>query len=137
MLQGFKSFILRGNVIELATAVVVGAAFSALVSAIADGLINPVVASLGGARVDGLVVQLVEGNEASVVDPGLVITAAVQFLITAAVVYFVFVLPMNRHAEHRRRDDKEAEPTVPEDIALLTEIRDLLRSSQAPDRPHG
>ena len=134
MVHGFKSFVLRGNVIELATAVVVGAAFSALVSAIADGLINPVVAAMGGAQVDGLAFHLVQGNDASVVDPGLVITAAVQFLITAAVVYFVFVLPMNRHAEHRRRDDKEAEPTVPEDIALLTEIRDLLRSSRTPPR---
>lgn len=90
------------------------------------------VASLGGAEVDGLAFRLVQGNDASLVDPGLVITAAVQFLITAAVVYSVFVLPMNRHAEHGRRDDLEAEPTVPQDVELLTEIRDLLRSARTP-----
>ena len=132
VLQGFKAFILRGNVIELATAVVVGAAFSALVAAIGDGLINPVVASLGGAQVNGLAFRLVAGNDASLVAPGLVLTAAVQFLITAGVVYFVFVLPMNRHAEHRRRDEQPVEPTVPQDIELLTEIRDPLRSPRTP-----
>lgn len=130
MIRGFKRFLLRGNVIELATAVVVGAAFSALVGSIADGLINPAAASLGGGQVDGLAFRLVAGNEASLLDPGLALTAALQFLITAAVVYSVFVVPMNRHAERTRLDEPEAAPT-PADVALLTEIRDLLRDGRS------
>lgn len=124
ILQGFKDFVMRGNVIDLAVAVVVGAAFAAVVKAFADYVINPIIAALGGGNVHGLAFQLVDGNEKSIVDFGAVITAAITFLITMLVVYFVFVLPMNKIRE-RTAPEAVAED-VPEDVALLKEIRDLL-----------
>ena len=127
MVKGFKDFILRGNVIDLAVAVVIGAAFGAIVTAFTANIINPLVAALGGADSPGLGYTLVEGNEASRIDFGLVITAAINFLIVAAVVYFILVLPMNKLKERRRSGEEEgqAEPT---DVELLIEIRDLLAS---------
>ena len=86
MLKGFKDFILRGNVIDLAVAVVIGAAFTAIVTSFADNLINPLIASVGGANADGLGFYLRAGKEATFIDFGKIITAALNFLITAGVV---------------------------------------------------
>ncbi|MFV0458585.1 MAG: large-conductance mechanosensitive channel protein MscL [Actinomycetales bacterium] len=126
MLKGFKDFILRGNVIDLAVAVVIGGAFTAIVTAFSDSIINPLIASIGGTNVDGLGFRVVADNAATFVDFGAVITAAINFLLVAAVVYFVLVAPMNHLAE-RRKKGEEPEPEAPsEDVILLTEIRDLL-----------
>ena len=130
IVQGFKEFVMRGNVIDLAVAVVVGAAFAAVVKAFSDYIINPIIAALGGGNIHGLAFQLVSGNDKSIVDFGAVITAAITFLITMLVVYFVFVLPMNKARELTTRPGEE-ESAVPEDIALLTEIRDLLAAQKA------
>ena len=130
IVQGFKEFVMRGNVIDLAVAVVVGAAFAAVVKAFSDDIINPIIAALGGGNIHGLAFQLVSGNDKSIVDFGAVITAAITFLITMLVVYFVFVLPMNKARELTTRPGEE-ESAVPEDIALLTEIRDLLATQKA------
>lgn len=123
MIKGFRDFILRGNVIDLAVAVVIGGAFTLLVNAVVSGLIDPIVKKvIGGNEVAGTV-SLFGVN----FDIGLVITAAITFLVTAAVVYFVFVAPMN-HAKAKRAaklGEPEAEE-VPDDVALLREIRDLL-----------
>jgi large conductance mechanosensitive channel len=131
MLKGFKDFIMRGNVIDLAVAVVIGTAFTALVKAFGDFIIAPILASLGGVDTAGWGFQIVAGNEATFVDIGAVIAAAITFLITAAVVYFVFVAPINKAREIQRKrlgvQDEPAEP-APTDVELLTEIRDLLRS---------
>lgn len=126
MLKGFKEFIMRGNVIDLAIAVIIGTAFTALVTVIANSLINPLIAAIGGQREIGLAVQLVQNNEKSIMDFGAVITAALNFLIIAAVVYFLIVLPMKTIMERRRRGE-EPPPQEPTDVELLTEIRDLLR----------
>lgn len=136
MIKGFRDFILRGNVIDLAVAVVIGAAFAALVTVIADAIINPVIASFGGADASGLGFQIVSGNEATFVDIGAVITGAITFLITAAVVYFIFVAPMNALQERRKAQlGVEPEPEeLPADVALLTEIRDLLARREV-ERP--
>ncbi|WP_336661034.1 large conductance mechanosensitive channel protein MscL [Leucobacter sp. USHLN153] len=122
MLKGFKEFILRGNVIELAVAVVIGAAFNALVQRVVDSLINPVIGMVFRAdSLDGaLKVGLPGGGEIAF---GAVIGAALNFLIVAAVVYFVFVLPMNKF-----RPKVAEAPTGPSDIDLLGEIRDLLKA---------
>lgn len=126
MLKGFKDFVLRGNVIDLAVAVVIGTAFTAIVTSISDNLISPIIAALGGGEVTGLTTQLRGGNEASIIDWAAVITAAINFVIVAAIVYFLFVAPMNRLREMRRRGETE-EPDAPsEDVLLLREIRDLL-----------
>ncbi|MER7082971.1 large conductance mechanosensitive channel [Saccharopolyspora kobensis] len=128
MFKGFKEFLMRGNVIDLAVAVVVGSAFTALVTSFTTSIIKPVIAATGGGNVTGLSIQLREGNEASIIDFAAVINAVITFLITAAVVYFLFVLPMKTFNERR----KKAETTVvdPTDVELLQEIRDLLRREQ-------
>ena len=132
MLKGFKDFILRGNVVDLAVAVVIGTAFAAIVTAFTAGIIQPLINVIGSPEAGGLRVQLVAGNDGTVVDFSAVITAAINFLIVAAVVYFVIVLPLNRLKERRARG-VEAGPAEPTDVELLAEIRDLLRA-QGPDR---
>ena len=136
VLKGFKEFLLRGNIVELAVAVVIGTAFVALVGRVTESVINPVLAAVGGGGdIPGLAVQLVAGNPATIVDFGAVIGALLQFVITAAVVYFVFVVPMNRLAELRKRGEVPAEDAPAPDVELLTEIRDLLAAQQQrPDR---
>jgi large conductance mechanosensitive channel len=125
LVQGFKEFVMRGNVIDLAVAVVVGGAFAALVKSFADNIINPVIAALGGADEIGLGFSV----NGQFVNLGAVITALFTFVITMAVVYFVFVLPMNKARAMAKITPKAAE--TPADVVLLTEIRDLL-ANQAP-----
>lgn len=130
MLKGFKDFILRGNVIELAVAVVIGSAFTAIVTAFTDNLINPLIAALGSPDVSGLGFAIRQGDAATFLDFGAVITAALNFLIIAAVVYFILVAPMNKISEMQaaRKEvtpDEEAPASI--EAELLTEIRDLLK----------
>ena len=126
MLKGFRDFILRGNVVELATAVIIGAAFTAIVTAFTDSLLEPLLNTIGGAEVTGLVFEIISGNPSTYLDFAAVITAVINFLLVAAVVYFVIVAPMNKFNEMREaRLETSAEPEVTE-ADLLTEIRDLL-----------
>ncbi|GDY33499.1 hypothetical protein GTS_51320 [Gandjariella thermophila] len=128
--QGFKDFISRGNVIELAVAVVIGTAFTAIVTAFTNGIIKPFINTLGGNQaVHGLGFRVLPGNDATFVDVGGVINAAINFLIIAAVVYFGLVLPMNKLRERRRRGEEKG-PAEPTDVELLKEIRDLLKDGQ-------
>jgi large conductance mechanosensitive channel len=129
MLKGFREFVFRGNVFELAVAVVVGTAFTAVVTSIVTNLINPIIAAIGGHSVNGLAVTLVSGNPRTVMHFDTVVTAIINFLIIAAVVYFMFILPMNSWLERRKRRQPEAvaEPT---ELEVLTEIRDLLRAQR-------
>jgi large conductance mechanosensitive channel len=129
MLKGFREFVFRGNIFELAVAVVVGTAFTAVVTAVVTNLINPIIAAIGGHNINGLAVQLVAGNDKTIMHFDSVITAIINFVIIAAVVYFVFILPMTTILERRKRNQPEAAPE-PTDIELLTEIRDLLRAQQ-------
>jgi len=127
VIQGFKNFIMRGNVVDLAVAVVIGAAFTGVVTSFTNNIVNPLIAAAGGTNVNGLAWQIVGGNRKTVMDFGAVLTAIINFLIVALVVYFLVVVPMNLLAERRRRGE-EREPQAPtEDIVLLQEIRDLLR----------
>ena len=125
MLKGFRDFILRGNVIELATAVIIGSAFTAIVTAITDNIINPLIAAVGSPEVGGLGFRIRPEVEATFVDFGSVITAAINFLIVAAVVYFIIIMPMNKLNELRKRGAAE-EDVPPTQEELLAEIRDLL-----------
>ncbi|MCO1578374.1 large-conductance mechanosensitive channel protein MscL [Crossiella sp. SN42] len=128
MLKGFKDFLMRGNVVELAVAVVIGTAFTAIVTAVTKSLILPLVNSIGGSDpAKGLGFHIRSGKEATFVDLGSVINAAINFVIVAAVVYFLLVLPMQKIQERRKRG-QEAGPAEPTDVELLTEIRDLLRN---------
>ncbi|TDQ04336.1 large-conductance mechanosensitive channel protein MscL [Labedaea rhizosphaerae] len=130
MLKGFKDFLMRGNVIDLAVAVIIGTAFTAIVKAIADYLINPLIAAIGGANVNGFGFRLVGSNPKTLIDFGAIITAAINFVIIAGVVYFVIVMPMKKLQERRKRGE-EPGPSQSTDVELLAEIRDLLRDQQS------
>ncbi len=130
MLKGFKEFILRGNVIDLAVAVVIGAAFTAVIGAVNTALITPMVNSffyIIGVSKDGIGGTLTLPGD-QVINLGLIIGALITFLVTAAVVYFVFVAPMN-HLKGRFSKADEVDEASAED--LLTEIRDLLKEQNA------
>jgi large conductance mechanosensitive channel len=129
VLKGFKDFLMRGNIIDLAVAVVVGSAFTAVVTAFTNSIIKPLIALVGSGGVgsSGMVISLGDpGNDLTNIHLEVAINAVITFLITAAVVYFLFVLPMQKIQE-RRNKGKASEPT---DNELLTEIRDLLRQQQ-------
>jgi large conductance mechanosensitive channel len=128
MLKGFREFIFRGNIFELAIAVVIGTAFTAVVTSVVTNLINPVIAAIGGHSVNGLSVTLVSGNTKTVMHFDTVITAIINFVIIAAVVYFAFVMPMQKIMARRKRNQPEPTPE-PTDVEVLMEIRDLLRTS--------
>jgi len=125
MLKGFKDFIMRGNVIDLAVAVVVGAAFAKVVEVIVSSIVTPLLNAAGGAEVGGLGFRIISDQENTFMDFAAIINALIVFLITAAVVYFVLVAPMNKFNELRKRGVEEPEE-VSEEIATLREIRDLL-----------
>ena len=136
MLKGFKEFILRGNVIDLAVAVVIGAAFTAVVNSIVENIFNPLIGALFNASSldEAFVVSLptVDGATAEV-RFGAVLGAIITFLIVAAVVYFVFVMPMNLLKERAdaRRQAGETKPEDPEtELTVLAEIRDLLAAER-------
>jgi large conductance mechanosensitive channel len=133
MLKGFRDFMFRGNIFGLAVAVVIGTAFTAVVTAVVTNLINPIIAAIGGHNVNGLAVTLVADNPKTVMHFDTVVTAIINFVIIAAIVYFVFVLPMQTILERRKRRDPAvvADPT---DVELLTEIRDLLRQQRGGNR---
>jgi len=121
MLKSFKDFLLRGNVIDLAVAVVIGVAFAALVTSFTESFLNPLIGLLGGGGVDGGTFTV---ND-QVFDWGGFITAVITFVLTAAVIYFAVVVPMRKVSERRQRG-AEAGPAEPTDVELLKEIRDLL-----------
>ncbi|TNM00572.1 large conductance mechanosensitive channel protein MscL [Corynebacterium tapiri] len=135
MLTGFKEFIMRGNVIQLAVGVVIGSAFTAIVTSITKSVIYPIIAAFGEPSAPGLGFHLRSGNPATFVDLSAVITAVINFFLVAAVVYFIIVLPMNKLVEAQKRragvDEESADPTETE---LLAEIRDLLASQATPQQ---
>lgn len=123
-LSGFKEFILRGNVVELAVAVIIGTAFSDIVAKIQEGVINPLIAAFFSAP-DLSSAGAFTINDA-VFRPGLVLNAVINFLIVAAVIYFVIIVPLNKLSKARKKGEVE-EPAAPsEEILLLQQIRDLL-----------
>lgn len=137
MFAGFKEFIMRGNVIDLAVAVVIGAAFTAVVNALVEGLLNPALGALFNA--DNLTeawtvtIPSVSGGEDATLMFGAIVAAVIQFLLVAAAVYFVLVVPMNRmraRAEARRAAGAPPEEVAPDELSLLTEIRDLLAAKK-------
>lgn len=123
MIKGFKDFLLRGNIVDLAVAVVIGTAFTALVGSFTESFINPLIGLVsGGGETGGQFT--VNGQDFTY---GAFITAVITFVLTAAVVYFVVVVPMKAINE-RLAKGKEPEPAgVSEDIQLLREIRDSLQ----------
>lgn len=138
MLKGFKDFIMRGNVIDLAVGVIIGGAFTAIVTALTDSLIQPIINSFGSADMAGLGFQITE-NENTFIDFGVVITAVINFLIIAGVVYFIIVAPINKLNEiNNRRLGVQEEAPAPTSEELLAEIRDLMAAeANGPTGAHG
>ncbi|MEU9346509.1 large conductance mechanosensitive channel protein MscL [Streptomyces sp. NPDC048278] len=137
--QGFKAFLMRGNVVDLAVAVVIGAAFTNIVNSVVKGLINPLVGAIGTQNLDSYSTCIKEPcklNADGTVQSGVqimwgsVLGAALSFVITAAVVYFLMVLPMAKYLARveARRKAKEGTHEVVEltELEVLKEIRDAL-----------
>ncbi len=121
LINEFKAFIAKGNVIDLAVGVIIGAAFGNIVKGFTDGIITPLLKTVGGDPNFTLKLWIF--------DLGVVINAVIAFLITAAVIFFVFVKPMNRMMELMKKPEAPAAPPEPPaDVKLLTEIRDLLKN---------
>jgi large conductance mechanosensitive channel len=127
MIKGFKDFILRGNVVDLAVAVVIGAAFGSIVTAFTQRILQPLINAVTPPESPGFGIQIVPGKESTYINVASLITATLNFVIVAAVVYFLIVFPLNTLKERRKRGE-EAGPAESTDIELLTEIRDLLRA---------
>lgn len=122
MLKGFKDFIMRGNLVELAVAFVIATAFAAVVVALVDVLMD-LVGKAGGT-------PDFSNYEPGGVSVGAFLTALIAFLILAAVVYFFVVMPYNNLMERMVRGDEEVEVAPTGDIILLQEIRDLLAAQR-------
>lgn len=136
MIKGFKEFILRGNVIDLAVAVVIGAAFTSVVNAIVASIINPLIAIFWEPDENGTIGITVQGFWGPVTFPiSDLINAVIAFLAVAVVVYFVFVYPMNRIKERAAAkagvSPADEEPQLPTEQELLVQIRDLLEKQKA------
>jgi large conductance mechanosensitive channel len=131
LMQGFRDFIMRGNVIDLAVGIVIGAAFTGLVTNFTEAFINPLLKVFsGGGQLGG------SFKVRGVVFPwSTFVNATFGFLITAGVLYFLVVTPMNMINERRKRGI-EPEPQLPSDEAkLLMEIRDLLAAGGSLPQP--
>ena len=129
MIKGFRDFLLRGNVIDLAVAVIIGMAFGAVITAFATDFVGGLIGVIGGTPDFGRAGVTV--NDSRIVY-GSTITALINFMIVAAVIYFVLVVPMARLASRRQGGAASESPTPTDEAVLLTEIRDLLRKQGDP-----
>jgi large conductance mechanosensitive channel len=129
MLKGFKEFILRGNVVDLAIAVVIGTAFTALVKAFVADILTPIVAAIFGQPNFATLTFTINKSQFLYGD---LLNSLITFLSVAVALYFFVVAPLNKLAERRARGQAPAPEELPPDIALLTEIRDLLADQKGP-----
>ena len=121
---GFKEFVMRGNVVDLAVGVIIGAAFGGVVTSVSKDIITPIIGMAGG-------VPDFSALKLGPIAVGSLINAIVSFLITAFVVYFVIVKPVNAMNARLNPPPKPGDPPPPEDVRLLREIRDLLKGRSA------
>jgi large conductance mechanosensitive channel len=125
VIKGFRDFISRGNVIDLAVAFVIGVAFAAVIKAFLDGIVNPLIAAIfGKPGIEDVGRFTINHAHFSI---GLVLAAIFNFLVVAAVLYFIVIVPMNKINAMRARKEDAAEEEVAEEVALLREIRDALK----------
>src|SRR4029079_11158839 len=119
MLKGFKQFLLRGNVVDLAVAVVIGGAFGAVVAALGQDLVTPLTAAIAGKPDFSAIEFTVNGSKFLIGD---FINAVISFLLVSAAIYFFVVAPMNMIMERRRRGDAPPDPTTKKCPECLSEI---------------
>ena len=129
MLKEFRAFILRGNLVDLAVAVVIGAAFGAVVTSLVTNLITPLIAAIGGEADFGALAVTLNGSELRY---GEFLNALLSFLLIAAVVFFLVVKPVNAVLERFRLEETAEAPAPTPELATLIEIRELLREGRAP-----
>jgi large conductance mechanosensitive channel len=127
MLREFRDFVMRGNVVELAVAVIIGAAFGAVITAFSAAFITPLIALIGGEPDFGDLRLEISGT---VFPYGDFLNALISFLIIAAVVFFFVVRPMNKLMERLKRGEDPEAPSA--EVATLIEIRDLLAAQPGP-----
>ena len=137
MLKEFRDFVLRGNVVDLAVAVVIGAAFGALVTAFVAAFVTPLIALIGGKPDFSALIFSISDTDFTYGD---FLNALISFLVIAAVVFFFIVKPVNTLMTRLKRGEEPEPEAVPADVVLLAEIRDLLRdggqpSTGTPSRP--
>lgn len=132
-MKGFKEFILRGNVVDLAVAVVIGAAFGAVVQALVRDILTPLIAAIVGKPSFGNLMFTINKSQFKYGD---LINYVITFASVAAAIYFFVVLPLNKLAERRAKGQVPVDelPQPADDVILLTEIRDLLRQQAGQDR---
>lgn len=137
MLQGFKEFITRGNVLDLAVAVVIGAAFSGVIDGLVKGFIMPLIGWLVGApKFTDIAFTVPNWHGDSTVFPiGLFIQGLIMFLLIAGAIYFFVILPINKLKSLRKTSEEVVEEAAAEEVVLLTEIRDLLRAQSGAQSP--
>ena len=137
MLKGFREFIARGNVIDLATAVIIGAAFTAVVTAFTDNVVQPLINRIGASPDRDYGILRIPLGDNIFIDLNAVLSAFINFLIVAAVIYFVIIVPYKKLKELDTKVEEEET-----ELTLLTEIRDLMRQNAgleavAPTGKHG
>ena len=119
MLSGFKQFILRGNVLDLAVAVVMGAAFTAVVTALVKDLLTPLIAAIVGTPDFSAISLVVNGSRLLIGD---FLNAVIAFLMLGAAVYFLVVLPVNSLTARMRRGEAPPDPTTKKCPECLSEV---------------
>ncbi len=118
-MKGFKQFLMRGNVVDLAVAVVIGAAFGAVVTALVKDLLTPLIAAIGGKPDFAAIIFTINGSKFLIGD---FVNALITFVMVAAAIYYFVVLPMNTITARLHRDDKPADPTTkkcPECLSVI------------------
>ena len=131
MLKGFKEFLSRGNIVDLSIAVVIGTAFTALVTKFTDSIITPLINRIGVNQKSDVGILKIGIGGGQTIDLNVVLSAAINFILVAAVVYFLVVLPYNTF--RKRGEIKQAQDT---ELSMLTQIRDLLRESGSGSAGH-
>jgi large conductance mechanosensitive channel len=121
VLKGFKEFLARGNIVDLAVAVVIGTAFTGLVTKFTDSIIQPLINRIGAGKDSSYGILKIEIGGGQTIDLNVLLSAAINFVLVAAVVYFFVVLPYNKI-----RSQGSAEAAADKTNRLLTEIRDAL-----------
>ena len=132
MLKEFRTFILRGNAIDLAVAVVIGAAFGAVVTSLVADVVTPIISIIFGKPGFAELTLTING---AVIRYGNFLNAVLSLLPVGAAVFVLVVTPVNMLLARRTRGEEPPPEAVPEDIVLLGEIRDLLQAARTPSRP--
>ncbi len=125
MVKEFREFLLRGNVVDLAVALVIGVAFGAVVASFVADIVTPLLGLLGLPDFSTWEIVLNDAQPPAVLRPGVFLNAIIYLVIVAAAIFFVVVKPMNA-LYARRKKDEEAAPAGPTEVELLTQIRDEL-----------